>query len=54
MIVQLGEDPDREGLRDTPERFAKALRFLTSGYRQNPEEILNGAMFSVTTTKWSS
>jgi GTP cyclohydrolase I len=48
MIVQLGEDPDREGLRDTPERFAKALRFLTSGYRQNPEEILNGAMFSVT------
>ncbi|HEX4003246.1 MAG TPA: GTP cyclohydrolase I FolE [Candidatus Acidoferrales bacterium] len=48
MLVQLGEDPDREGLRDTPERFAKALRFLTSGYRQNPEEILNGAMFSVT------
>jgi GTP cyclohydrolase IA len=48
MIVQLGEDPDREGLRDTPERFEKALRYLTSGYQQNPEEILNGAMFSVT------
>jgi len=48
MLAQLGEDPDREGLRDTPERFEKALRYLTSGYRQNPEEILNGAMFSVT------
>jgi GTP cyclohydrolase I len=48
MIVQLGEDPDREGLRRTPERFEKALRYLTSGYRQDPGEILNGAMFSVT------
>jgi GTP cyclohydrolase I len=48
MIVQLGEDPNREGLRRTPERFEKALRFLTSGYRQDPAKILNGAMFSVT------
>jgi GTP cyclohydrolase IA len=48
MIVELGEDPDREGLRRTPERFEKALRYLTSGYRQDPEKILNGAMFSVT------
>jgi GTP cyclohydrolase I len=47
MIVQLGEDPNREGLRRTPERFEKALRYLTSGYRQDPEKILNGAMFSV-------
>jgi len=47
MLVQLGEDPDREGLRRTPERFEKALRFLTSGYRQEPERLLNGAMFSV-------
>ena len=47
MIVQLGEDPSREGLRRTPERFEKALRFLTSGYRQDPEKLLNGAMFSV-------
>ncbi|MFZ0639929.1 MAG: GTP cyclohydrolase I FolE [Candidatus Acidiferrales bacterium] len=47
MIVLLGEDPNREGLRRTPERFEKALRFLTSGYRQDPETILNGAMFSV-------
>ena len=47
MLRQLGEDPEREGLRRTPERFEKALRFLTSGYRQDPEKLLNGAMFSV-------
>jgi GTP cyclohydrolase I len=47
MIVQLGEDPDREGLRRTPERFEKALRYLTSGYGQDPDKLLNGAMFSV-------
>ena len=47
MIVLLGEDPNREGLRRTPERYEKALRFLTSGYRQDAENILNGAMFSV-------
>jgi GTP cyclohydrolase IA len=47
MLVLLGENPDREGLRRTPERFEKALRFLTSGYRQDPEKLLNGAMFSV-------
>jgi GTP cyclohydrolase IA len=47
LLAQLGEDPSREGLRRTPERFEKALRFLTSGYRQEPERLLNGAMFSV-------
>ncbi|MGH9688627.1 MAG: GTP cyclohydrolase I FolE [Candidatus Acidiferrales bacterium] len=47
MLVQLGADPNREGLRRTPERFEKALRYLTSGYRQDPEKILNNAMFSV-------
>ncbi|MGH9739476.1 MAG: GTP cyclohydrolase I FolE [Candidatus Acidiferrales bacterium] len=47
MLVQIGEDPNREGLRRTPERFEKALRYLTSGYRQDPEKILNNAMFSV-------
>ncbi|HEV2488525.1 MAG TPA: GTP cyclohydrolase I FolE [Candidatus Acidoferrales bacterium] len=47
MITLLGEDPNREGLRRTPERFEKALRFLTSGYRQDPEKLLNGAMFNV-------
>jgi GTP cyclohydrolase IA len=47
MLVLIGEDPNREGLRRTPERFEKALRYLTSGYRQDPEKLLNGAMFSV-------
>src|SRR6204780_571713 len=47
MIVLLGENPDREGLRRTPERFEKAVRYLTSGYGQDPEKLLNGAMFSV-------
>ena len=36
-----------KGLQQTPERFEKALRFLTSGYQQDPEKLLNGAMFSV-------
>ena len=39
--------PNRDGLRRTPERFEKAFRFLTSGYQQDPEKLLNGAMFSV-------
>ena len=47
MIVLVGEDPNREGLRKTPERFEKALKFLTSGYNQNLESVLNGATFSV-------
>jgi GTP cyclohydrolase I len=47
MLLQLGEDPNREGLLKTPERFETALRFLTSGYSQDPDKILNGAMFKV-------
>jgi GTP cyclohydrolase IA len=47
MLVQLGEDPEREGLRKTPERYERALKFLTSGYHQSAEQILNGATFSV-------
>jgi GTP cyclohydrolase IA len=47
MIELLGEDPNREGLRSTPERFEKALRFLTRGYEQDLDKVLNGAMFSV-------
>jgi GTP cyclohydrolase I len=47
MIELLGENPDREGLRRTPERLEKALRFLTGGYAQDPDKVLNGAMFSV-------
>jgi GTP cyclohydrolase I len=47
IIKLVGEDPEREGLRKTPERFEKALKFLTSGYHQNAENVLNGATFSV-------
>jgi GTP cyclohydrolase I len=47
MIALVGEDPNREGLRKTPERFEKALKFLTSGYHQNMDTVLNGATFSV-------
>ncbi|MHB8501554.1 MAG: GTP cyclohydrolase I FolE [Candidatus Acidiferrales bacterium] len=47
IIKLIGEDPHREGLRKTPERYEKALKFLTSGYHQNAEHILNGATFSV-------
>ena len=47
IIKLVGEDPQREGLRKTPERFEKALKFLTSGYHQNLDNVLNGATFSV-------
>src|SRR6516164_7627511 len=47
MLVRLGEQPDREGLLHTPERYAEALRYLTKGYREDPEQILKGALFSV-------
>ena len=47
ILQLLGEDPERDGLRHTPERFEKALRYLTSGYHLDPEKILNGAMFTV-------
>ena len=47
IIALIGEDPARDGLKKTPERFEKALKYLTSGYHQDPEKILNGAMFSV-------
>jgi len=48
IIRLIGEDTEREGLRKTPERYQKALRFLTSGYHQNVDHVLNGAAFSVT------
>jgi GTP cyclohydrolase IA len=47
MISIIGEDPNREGLRKTPERFEIALKFLTSGYHQNADHVLNGATFNV-------
>jgi GTP cyclohydrolase I len=45
VISLLGENTEREGLVNTPERAAKAMKFLTSGYSMNPKEILEGAMF---------
>jgi len=45
VLKLIGEDPDREGLKKTPERVAKALNFLTMGYSQNPCEIINSAKF---------
>ncbi|HYM13661.1 MAG TPA: GTP cyclohydrolase I FolE [Bryobacterales bacterium] len=47
LIEQLGEDVERDGLQKTPARVAKALRYLTSGYRMDVKEILNGALFNV-------
>jgi GTP cyclohydrolase IA len=47
MIAQLGEDPKRDGLVRTPQRVDKAMRFLTSGYQMNVEQILNGALYEV-------
>jgi GTP cyclohydrolase I len=47
LLAGLGEDPDREGLVQTPERVEKALRFLTQGYGQDPEALLNKALFTV-------
>jgi GTP cyclohydrolase I len=46
ILRDLGEDPDREGLRKTPERVAKALQFLTHGYDLDPAAILRSAMFA--------
>ena len=47
MLVELGEDPGREGLVRTPQRVERALRFLTSGYTADVDAILNNALFTV-------
>lgn len=45
ILVQLGENPDREGLLDTPQRAAKAMQYLCNGYSKTVEEVVNGALF---------
>ena len=46
LLAELGEDPEREGLKKTPERVAKSLTYLTRGYRQNVKAVVNGAYFT--------
>jgi GTP cyclohydrolase I len=47
LLEAIGENPDRDGLRQTPRRVEQSLRFLTSGYATNIDQLLNGALFSV-------
>ena len=50
LLKELGEDPDREGLKDTPKRVAKALAFLTHGYRANLSDVINNPLFTQDTS----
>jgi GTP cyclohydrolase I len=51
IISEIGEDLERPGLRDTPKRAAEAFKFLTRGYQQDIDEIINGALFPTTSTE---
>src|SRR5216110_760334 len=47
ILIKIGEDPARDGLLNTPLRVSQSLRFLTSGYRMNEDDLLNKALFDV-------
>jgi GTP cyclohydrolase I len=47
LLLHMGEAPERNGLLNTPKRFAKAMRFMTQGYRQDIDHLLNGALFPI-------
>ncbi|HZP25033.1 MAG TPA: GTP cyclohydrolase I FolE [Terriglobales bacterium] len=47
ILVRIGEQPERDGLQSTPQRYVKALRDLTKGYNEDPEQIIRGALFEV-------
>ena len=47
VLENIGEDPDRDGLKRTPERVARAIQFLTRGYQEDPAKLLRGALFDV-------
>jgi len=47
ILIELGENPDRDGLKETPRRVEQALHFMTRGYTQNADELLNNALFDV-------
>src|SRR5215813_7792216 len=47
VLLRIGEDPDRDGLKRTPERVEKAIQFLTRGYNENPTKLLRDALFDV-------
>ncbi len=51
IIESVGEDPNREGLLNTPKRAAKAMEYLTQGYKKNLDEIVNGALFTSTSSE---
>ncbi len=46
LLIELGENPSREGLKDTPERVTKSMKFLTEGYWIDIDELVNGALFT--------
>lgn len=47
LLISVGEDPSREGLEKTPERVEKAFKFMTKGYQEDVDDVLNGALFSI-------